>query len=270
MKLSLIKALYMDTLIPMYTRYEAENIFYIVLHSLEQKSKTDIIVGSETLITETYQDILVELKAGVPVQYLTQEAPFYNLIFFVDERVLIPRPETEQLVHLVVQENSGSTKSVLDVGTGSGCIPLAIKNAWPQATVSGCDVSKDALDVALKNKNTLGLDVQFFQLDILNEEIEEYDIIISNPPYIAKSEKAEMHKNVLEYEPHLALFVEKDDPLIFYKRIIEIASIQKSTCYFETSEFYRKQLDEWLDSQSISYDWKCDFQGKDRILKVTW
>jgi release factor glutamine methyltransferase len=254
----------------MYTRSEAENIFYIVLHSLERKSKTDIIVGSETLITETYQDILVELKTGVPVQYLTQEAPFYNLDLFVDERVLIPRPETEQLVHLVIEENKGTHKTVLDIGTGSGCIPLAIKNSWPEATVSGCDVSPEAMEVATKNKKSLDLDINLFQLDILKEEIEQYDIIVSNPPYIAESEKSEMHKNVLENEPHLALFVKDADPLIFYKKIVEHASNHKSTCYFETSEFYRESLDEWLDKQELNFEWKRDFQGKDRILKVTW
>ena len=270
MKLSLIKALYLDTLVPMYTRSEAENIFYIVLHSLERKSKTDVIVGSETLITETYQDILLELRAGVPVQYLTQEAPFYNLELFVDERVLIPRPETEQLVHLIIEENKGTNKTVLDIGTGSGCIPLAIKNAWPLATISACDISSEALEVATINMEKLDLEVAFFQLDVLKEQIDRYDIIVSNPPYIAESEKSDMHKNVLENEPHLALFVEDEDPLLFYKRIIELASNHKSTCYFETSEFYRESLDKWLNSQDLSYEWKRDFQGKDRILKVTW
>ncbi|PCJ67307.1 MAG: protein-(glutamine-N5) methyltransferase, release factor-specific [Bacteroidetes bacterium] len=270
MKLSVLKALYTDVLIPLYSRSEAENIFYIVLQNLEKKSKTDVIVGAETLISETYRDILVELKKGVPVQYLTQEAPFYNLDLFVDERVLIPRPETEQLVHLVLEENKGTTKKVLDIGTGSGCIALALKNAWPEAQVSGCDVSEEALAVANKNKETLSLDVDFFKCNILNDEIEDFDIIISNPPYIAISEKEEMHKNVVNNEPHLALFVEDSDPLIFYKKIIQLASKQKATCYFETSEYYRNVLDSWLQEQDLSFEWKLDFQGKDRILKVAW
>lgn len=269
MKHSLIKAVYLDTLSKVYNYAEAENIFYIVLQWLEKKSKTDVIVGSETLISETYLDILAELKDGVPVQYLTNEAPFYSLDLFVDERTLIPRPETEQLVHLVIEELRGETCRILDIGTGSGCIPLALKKNLPQADVSGCDISHDALEVATKNKEALGLDVAFFQCDILKDEIgEEYDYIISNPPYIAENEKEAMHKNVLEHEPHLALFVADDDPLLFYKRIIALAEKQHATCFFETSEYYRDSLDLWLDDSNLRFDWKLDFQGKDRILKV--
>ncbi|MDC1395140.1 peptide chain release factor N(5)-glutamine methyltransferase [Bacteroidia bacterium] len=237
---------------------------------MEKKSKTDVLVGWETLISETYQDMLVELKSGVPVQYLTQVAPFYNLELYVDDNVLIPRPETEQLVHLILEENRGKKLNVLDIGTGSGCIALALKNKWPEAKISACDVSDVALSVAEKNVNDLNLDVSLFRCNILEEDIEEYDLIVSNPPYIAENEMHDMHKNVLDYEPHLALFVEDSDPLLFYKRIMQLAGKQKAVCYFETSEFYRDLVDEWLNSQYLSFEWKRDFQGKDRILKVWW
>jgi release factor glutamine methyltransferase len=268
-KLSLIKAIYTDTLASLYSRSEAENMFYIVLENLEKKSKIDVLVGSETLLKETYMDILVELNKGVPVQYLTQVAFFYDLELYINDSVLIPRPETEQLVHLVLQQNQGKALRLLDVGTGSGCIALALKKNWPNATIHGCDVSLAALEVARSNKKKLALDVHFFAKDILIEEIENYDIIVSNPPYIAQSEKQQMHVNVLDHEPHLALFVKDKDPLLFYKRIIALACLQKAICYFETSEFYRTELELWLNSKPLTYIWELDFQGKDRILKVT-
>lgn len=270
MKLSLLKALYTDTLTKVYSLSEAQNIFYIVLQWLEKKSKTDVIVGNETLLSETYMDILAELQKGVPVQYLTNEAPFYNLDYYVDERVLIPRPETEQLVHLILQEHPKYTGSVLDIGTGSGCIAITLAKNWPNAQVSACDVSSDALAVAQKNADTHQAEVSFLEADILKDEIGDNDIIVSNPPYIAENEKVEMHKNVLEHEPHLALFVENTDPLLFYKRITQLAAQSKAICYFETSEFYREQLDQWLEDEKYTFVWKQDFQGKNRILQVSF
>lgn len=251
-----------------YPRSEAENIFYTVLHWLEKKSKTDVIVGTETLLKETYIDILSELRNYTPVQYLTNEAPFYSLDLFVDESVLIPRPETEQLVHWVIEENQEFDGSIADVGTGSGCIALALKKFLPHSTVVGYDVSSEALTIARKNARDLILDVSFINTDILKSTISEVDIIVSNPPYIAHSEKESMNQNVLSHEPHLALFVEDTDPLIFYKRIINLAQEMNATCYFETSEFYRKELDTWLEDNQLTYTWKKDFQGKDRLLRI--
>jgi len=270
MQLGLIKALYTDQLIKIYSHSEAENLFYITLHWLEKKSKTAVLLGQETLLIDTYQAVLEELLLGRPIQYLTNEAPFYGLDLFVDERVLIPRPETEQLVHWILEDNKAFSGSVLDIGTGSGCIPLVLKKNWPQARINGCDVSIKALQVATQNANEQKLEVNFFEKDILNEEIENYDIIISNPPYIAQAEKEQMHKNVLENEPHLALFVASDDPLVFYKRILQLASKQKTTCYFETSEYYRDDLDKWLKEKEYKFIWQLDFQEKNRMLKVSF
>lgn len=270
MQLGLIKALYTDKLATLYSYSEAENLFYIALQWLEKKSRTAVLLGQETLLVDTYQVILEDLLLGKPIQYLTKEAPFYGLDFYVDERVLIPRPETEQLVHWVIEDNQNFAGAALDIGTGSGCIPITLSHHWKGAKVSGCDISEDALEVAYQNAETLGVNVELFRCDILTEEINKYDIIISNPPYIAPSEKGEMHINVLNNEPHLALFVGGDDPLIFYKKIIEKVRIHRSKCYFETSEFYRKQLDTWLETQNLRYHWQCDFQGKNRLLRVTF
>jgi release factor glutamine methyltransferase len=189
---------------------------------------------------------------------------------YVNSSVLIPRPETEQLVHLILEENRGTSQSVLDIGTGSGCIALALKKAWEEATITACDISGEALEVARKNAKDLAIKVDFYQTDILKNEIQAYDIVVSNPPYIALNEKEDMHKNVIENEPHIALFVADNDPLLYYKRIIQLAEKQRAVCYFETSEFYRTSLDTWLIESGYSFQWKEDFQGKDRILKVKW
>ena len=268
MQLSLLKALYTDKLTKLYRLSEAENIFYIVLYYLERKSKTAVLLGQETMIGDTYVELLSNLIEGKPVQYVLGDAPFYGLDLYVDENVLIPRPETEELVHWILEDNPAFSGSVLDIGTGSGCIPLALKKHWPQTRLSGCDISTEALAVAQRNSKEQKLEVTFFYKDILKEEIDTYDIIISNPPYIAKSEKDKMHKNVLDYEPLLALFVDDTDPLLFYKRILQLASKKKTTCYFETSEFYRNDLDTWLTQNEYNFEWKLDFQEKNRMLKV--
>jgi release factor glutamine methyltransferase len=270
MQLGLIKALYTDQLTKLYSYSEAENLFYITLQWLEKKSKTAVLLGQETLLIDTYQVVLEELLLGKPIQYITHEAPFYGLDLYVDENVLIPRPETEQLVHWVLQDNPDFEGSVLDIGTGSGCIPLVLKSHWPKAQISGCDISADAIAIAQQNSNEMKLEVNFFQKDIIQEDIDAYDIIISNPPYIAQSEKDQMHKNVLEHEPHIALFVDDSDPLIFYKKIIQLANIQKATCYFETSEYYRELLDSWLRESNYIFEWQLDFQEKNRMLKVSY
>jgi release factor glutamine methyltransferase len=227
-----------------------------------------VLLGQETIIGDTYMDLLSDLTEGKPIQYVLNEAPFYGLDLYVDENVLIPRPETEQLVHWILDDNVAFSGSVLDIGTGSGCILLALKKHWPQALLSGCDISIEALAVAKRNSEEQKLDVTFFYKNILKEEIDTYDIIISNPPYIAESEKDKMHKNVLDYEPLLALFVDDTDPLLFYKRILQLASKKKTICYFETSEFYRNDLDTWLTQNEYNFKWKLDFQEKNRMLKV--
>ena len=270
MQLGLIKALYTDQLTKVYNYGEAENLFYITLQWLENKSKTAVILGQDTLLVDTYQLVLEELLSGKPIQYVTHEAPFYGLDLYVDERVLIPRPETEQLVHWIIQDNPNFSGSVLDIGTGSGCIPIALAKHWPEATLSGCDISAEALVVADKNAKDQDADVMFIQKDILNQELDAYDIIISNPPYIGESEKSKMHQNVLNNEPHLALFVSDNDPLIFYTRIVQLAKKQQTTCYFETSEFYRNELDSWLKGEGLIYTWQLDFQEKNRMLKVSF
>ncbi|MCH1473708.1 MAG: peptide chain release factor N(5)-glutamine methyltransferase [Bacteroidia bacterium] len=269
MKLGLLKALYIDELKKLYRYSEAESIFYVILEWVEKKNKTHVILGLETILINTYQDILLELKSGRPVQYITNESIFYSLPIYVDENVLIPRPETEELVHWILSEQKVNTK-ILDIGTGSGCIALALKKGLPSSIISGCDISIKALEVAKRNANQNNLDVNFFELNILYDTINQYDIIVSNPPYIAHNEKKKMHKNVLDHEPHPALFVDDLDPLLFYKRIANQVKNTNTTAYFETSEFYTESLDQWLINEGFFTEWKSDFHGKKRFLKITY
>ena len=268
MKLGLLKALYIDELKKIYRYSEAESIFYIILEWVEKKNKTHVILGLETILINTYQDILSELKSGKPIQYITNESVFYSLPIYVDENVLIPRPETEELVHWIIGEQKTKSK-ILDIGTGSGCVALALKKGLPNSIISGCDISRKVIEVANRNANQNNLDVNFFELDILNDTIDQYDIIVSNPPYIAHDEKKNMHNNVLNHEPHLALFVDDLDPLLFYKRIANQIKNTNTTAYFETSEFYTESLDKWLVDEGFFTEWKSDFQEKKRFLKIT-
>lgn len=268
MKLGLLKALYIDELKKLYRYSEAESIFYIILEWVEKKNKTHVILGLETILINTYQDILSELKSGKPIQYITNESVFYSLPIYVDENVLIPRPETEELVHWIIGEQKTKSK-ILDIGTGSGCVAIALKKGLPNSIISGCDISRKAIEVANRNANQNNLDVNFFELNILNDTIDQYDIIVSNPPYIAHDEKKNMHNNVLNHEPHLALFVDDLDPLLFYKRIANQIKNTNTTAYFETSEFYTELLDKWLVDEGFSTEWKSDFQEKKRFLKIT-
>jgi release factor glutamine methyltransferase len=268
MKLGLLKALYIDELKKTYRYSEAESIFYIILEWVEKKNKTHVILGIETILIKTYQDILLELKSGKPVQYITNETFFYSIHIYVDENVLIPRPETEELVHWIMREQK-ITSNILDIGTGSGCIALALKKGLPNSKISGCDISKKAIKIAKRNADQNNLYVNFFELNILNNSIDQYDIIVSNPPYIAQEEKKNMHNNVLDHEPHLALFVDDLDPLLFYKRIANQIKNTNTTAYFETSEFYTESLDKWLVDEGFFTEWKLDFHGKKRFLKIT-
>lgn len=205
-------------------------------------------------LTEKEVDLLAKaqqrLLSGEPVQYVTGQADFYGLRLNVSPVVLIPRPETEELVEWVLEAKERfNTPKILDIGTGSGCIPLAIKHQWPTAEVWGVDLSPAALEVARENAKTLELDVNWQQLDILDREawkkLPVFDIIISNPPYIPHHEATLMPEDVITHEPHLALFVENDDPLVFYRTILQFARQQAapaSIVFFECNEFNAEEV----------------------------
>lgn len=218
---------------------------------------------------EVLNEYLQRLLKYEPVQYILGYAEFYGLKFKVSPAVLIPRPETEELVELIGEEISSPRLSILDIGTGSGCIPITLKKNISQADVSSLDISEDALNIARENARLNEVDVTFIQMDILKEiPSRKYDVIVSNPPYIGYDEKEKTNDNVLIHEPHLALFSE--DPLQFYKRIAEIAPHilnPNGKIYLEVSEFRAKEV-EGIFTKLGKTKIKKDMSGKDRIVFV--
>jgi release factor glutamine methyltransferase len=215
-----------------------------------------------------------QLLEKKPIQYILGEAPFYGREFKVNASVLIPRNETEELVHLIIKENKKLNLRILDIGTGSGCIPISLALEIPSSKTFALDISKEALEVAKDNAKKHEESIIFFQVDILNEDIpvKDLDIIVSNPPYVCESEKSLMHENVLNFEPHLALFVKDNDPLVFYKIIAKKAkSALKSSgkLYFEINEAFGEKVQYLLEEQGYrEISIIQDLNNKDRIVKA--
>jgi release factor glutamine methyltransferase len=262
-----------------YSSREIESIAYILLEHVLNYSKTQIQLNkNEAIKTENFDKIvnhLSELKQSKPIQYVLGVADFYELKFNVNKHTLIPRPETEELVHAIINENQEENLKVLDIGTGSGCIPIALSKELIKAKVSGVDISSDAIDTAKENAILNDVKVQFYERDILNWESfdwEELDVIVSNPPYVTLSEKEKMEKNVLEYEPHTALFVSDNDPLIFYRRIADLAltHLKKGgKLYFEINESLGNEMIELLQKKGFSdIKLRKDINGKDRMMSA--
>lgn len=227
-----------------YDRQEAESLISWLLEHHIGWQRTDILneADESTFPSSIYEDF-DRLKTGEPIQYIFGKGPFYGREFFVSPATLIPRNETEELVHLIIKENRQPGLKILDIGTGTGCIPISLALEMNKPEVFGEDISEEALLIARKNAEELGAEVFFSTCDILTEmpNVAELDILVSNPPYIPEQEKSEMHKNVLDFEPQLALFVPNDDPLIFYQRISELGKqLLKpgGKLYFEINEKY--------------------------------
>ncbi|TAH00057.1 MAG: peptide chain release factor N(5)-glutamine methyltransferase [Sphingobacteriales bacterium] len=219
-----------------------------------------------------YDYILAELKLGKPIQYVLAEAEFYGLTFIVNPNVLIPRPETEELVDLIINENKNQPITILDIGTGSGCIAIALQKKMPNAMVSGLDVSVNAIELAKQNALLNNVSINFSIDDALNlkpKNYPKYHIIVSNPPYIANAEKAEMSPQVLDFEPHLALFVDDNNPLIFYDTISNFALsnlLPQGKLYFEINQNLGHQTQQMLDKKGFNAQIIKDINGNDRII----
>ena len=247
---------------------------YISIEHCLNYNRSDCIIHTEkkitTALSDRFKQIIAALKTNKPVQYILGETEFYRLKFIVNEHTLIPRPETEELVDWILKEEFSSA---LDIGTGSGCIPIVLaKNT--NAIISAIEVSEDALVVAKENAKTNGVDINFFRQDILKTTtLPKVDVIVSNPPYILESEKELMLDNVLEYEPNLALFVADNNPLLFYKKIGELA-VKSLNCggnlYFEINEKYGNEILEMLRKIGfVDIALKKDINEKNRMLKAT-
>ena len=213
-----------------------------------------------------------------PIQHVLGYAWFYNMKFKVNEQVLIPRPETEELVEWIIQEiksNKISNLQVLDIGTGSGCIPITLKKKLPQIVMSSIDISNEAINIAQANAKQLETEVTFVEMDFLNEqltqELPKYDIIVSNPPYIKQSESNTMSKHVVAFEPAMALFVPDEDALLFYRKIAKFGLQHLNDngfIYFEINETLGTEVIQLLLSKGYQSELRKDMQGKDRMIKA--
>ncbi|GLR18289.1 peptide chain release factor N(5)-glutamine methyltransferase [Portibacter lacus] len=225
---------------------------------------------------ETFESALKKLEQGMPIQYVTGISDFYNLRLMVNEKVLIPRPETEELVYEILNAKVAVGASVLDIGTGSGCIPVALKSKRVDFKMTAIDLSEGALKVAKRNAEKYELGIDFKCLDFLDraawQVLEKYDLIVSNPPYIPVSEKDRMSASTLAYEPEMALFPESDDEFIFYRQIAEFGKThmnESGSIFLECNEFNAAGVKEIFEHSGYSQvNLLKDMQGKDRMLKA--
>lgn len=261
-------------------QFDVQQLLTEVLSPLYGERETGFIVRYllpelQHIKSDELSAVLERLAGHEPWQYIIGKEWFYDLEFKVTPDTLIPRPETEELIYHILQEHSGDKTELLDIGTGTGCIPIALKESKPEWNVSACDISLPALEVAKYNARENNTRIVFFQEDILNptESDRKWDIIVSNPPYIPVKEKTLMSDNVLKYEPHLALFVPDEDPLLFYRKIGEYASRHLNSggkLYFELNEFYAEATKELISSMGFKdVDVLNDLTGKPRILSAT-
>ncbi|TRX22976.1 peptide chain release factor N(5)-glutamine methyltransferase [Flavobacterium franklandianum] len=279
---------------------EAESFFYLILEEKQKLKRIDLALNPDLTFSDEeialWNSILVQLKKEIPIQYLLGKSSFYGLEFEVNSSVLIPRPETEELVDWIIESRKwevGSGKfgigsqdiKILDIGTGSGCIAISLAKNIPNAEVFAIDISEKALATAQKNATMIQVEVSFIITDILKiNNLEKlppshfplpiyFDIIVSNPPYVRELEKEEIKKNVLDNEPHLALFVEDDDALIFYRKIAELAQKNlspKGQLFFEINQYLGKEMIDLLEEMGFkNVELRKDIYGNDRMIRGT-
>ena len=255
-----------------FSRREVTSLAYLSIEKVLGYSKSDCIIHSNHELTNdniiSFENIINDIKQSIPIQYILGEAHFYDLKFKVNSSTLIPRGETEELVQYILLHDF---ISVLEIGTGSGCIAVSIaKNS--NANITAIDNSIEALEIAKSNAILNSVEINFELADVFNfSDTKKYDLIVSNPPYVLESEKKLMNKNVLDYEPHNALFVSDNDPLIYYKEITKIATNnlnKNGLLFFEINEKYSKQIIELLSNLNfVDIELKKDINGRDRIIK---
>jgi release factor glutamine methyltransferase len=265
-----------------YAREEAAMLCFLSVQHRFKWTKASYLLNKQEVISDAnkayFLEILSQLKASKPIQYILGETDFYGRTFRVNPAVLIPRPETEELVKWVSDSVSMANPSILDIGTGSGCIAISLKLELPEADLVAIDISADALALAQENAALHKAAVSFIEKDVLlmqpTDLANTFDVIVSNPPYISLSEKDSMKVNVLENEPHLALFVPNTNPLIFYERIASIAQEklnQGGFLFVEINERFGKEVLELLEKKGFKHvELRQDLGGKDRMVKAQW
>jgi release factor glutamine methyltransferase len=291
MLLKQYKTHFFNTLKDIQEEQEIESFFFILSEYLHNLKRVDVALNPNFELLDAdvkkWDSILVQLQQEKPIQYITGKTWFYGLQFEVNENTLIPRPETEELVKWILDSQKLKDKSqkveVLDIGTGSGCIPIALKANLPRANVSAIDVSQQALVVAKRNADLNKVTINFIPANILEvEDLSQltssfihhpssYNIIVSNPPYVRNLEKREIKKNVLDYEPHLALFVADKEPLLFYRKIAQLALkslAPNGLLFFEINQYLGKETIELLENLGFkNIELKKDIYGNDRMIR---
>lgn len=267
---------YLDKLKTVYPQKEIENIFYMVCDFKYGLSKVQVKLSDKRLSESEllmHRSIIKRLLNHEPIQHIIGEVEFYGLPFKVNKDVLIPRPETEELVDLIIQQHNTKNSTILDIGTGSGCIPISLKHNIPESKVYTLDVSEKALTVAKENAKLNTVDITFVLADILTDNLKtlpQFDVIVSNPPYVLESDKLQMGPNVLNFDPHLALFVDDETPLLFYKRIVNLSMHllkPNGKLYFEIHELQGEEVKVLMENHHFkNVNLLKDMQGKDRMV----
>ncbi len=264
-------------LAPIYTDGELDILFKLLLADIKKQEFNRVLLDGINLNSEEetiFHDAISQLKALKPIQHILGKADFYELQFMVSPQVLIPRPETEELVHLIISEYKNKVVDILDIGTGSGCIAISLKHNLQKTNISALDVSVNALAIAQQNAERNQTDITFFNDDALNlvaTDYPKYDVIVSNPPYIAEKEKAQMDNMVLENDPHLALFVEDDKALIFYDKIADFALTNlkpSGTLYFEINQNLAFETKNLIASKGFKAELIKDLNDNFRMIKA--
>ncbi|MEA9411714.1 peptide chain release factor N(5)-glutamine methyltransferase [Flavobacterium sp. PL02] len=280
MKIKQYRTQFIQELSGVYDVLEVESFFYLILEVKRNLKQIDLALNPDLSFSDEeiadWSILVTELKKEIPIQYLLGKTNFYGLDFEVNSNVLIPRPETEELVEWIIKEDLKVGKSknlkILDIGTGSGCIAISLAKNISHAQVFAIDVSENALATAKRNAEANGVSVTFLLQNILETEdlMQEFDVIVSNPPYVRNLEKEEIKKNVLDYEPHLALFVADNDALIFYRKIAELAqkNLRKNgSLYFEINQYLGKETVELLEDLGFkNIELRKDIYDNDRMI----
>ncbi len=263
----------------LYPEREIESFIHLAFEEVMNLRKIDVLIKADAPIARPQQALFEEIVAGLsrsePIQYLLGCTVFYKIPIQVNQHVLIPRPETEELVQWILQDQREPRQRIMDLGTGSGCIAIALKTHCPQAMVYGVDFFPGVLDLAAKNARNNNVQIEFFQFDLLQQHsfgFMEFDIMVSNPPYVTHEEKGDMHDNVLNYEPHAAIFAPEQDPLIFYRKIVDLADGHLSRggrLYFEINRRYGASICQLLrDRGYLGVELRKDLNGNDRMIRA--
>ncbi|MFW5890086.1 MAG: peptide chain release factor N(5)-glutamine methyltransferase [Marinilabiliaceae bacterium] len=275
-----IKRRFREELARLYSTREAGHLFWLVMNHLRGWSKTHLMLHENTKLTHSEhlfaENALERLKNHEPIQYITGETEFFGLLFRVNGSVLIPRPETEELVEWVLQQSGTPAGArVLDIGTGSGCIAIALASRLPATTIEAWDVSPEAIEIARENARTNQVNVDFKLKDVLklqHRSDDPFHLIVSNPPYVRDVEKELMNSNVLDYEPHVALFVDDEDPLLFFRAIAQFAIknlVAGGKLFFEINRDFGEATRELLAGYGFEQiEVRKDLSGNSRMVKA--